>query len=351
VTVTRTSFGRDWDDVLKQWALGGPMNVTAEDGWAALGALERLRPGYLAEVHENQPRANFTLSHLIAQGMDLFACEDLPGLNRIIKRIEKGDRGGESEIRVAAFLRRLGLSLTLEPVLDGKKPDLAIEDEAGRVYVEVIFPEWSAPLVELVELLKEARDALMRVIQVGQHLQVAFLEDPTPSAVGVIAAALASLQPSQTIRPIKDVALVRLTLLGEETQGIALSDGPVYGAARMQPTVDSGYHVEVKAAFSDERAERLLEQERRHFQQGQPNIVAMDLSQLAGSVKAWTPLLERSFESEQNAILGAVVLCTVHFNGVLSPGVLEGSVIENPNAAAPIDRKLLNRIRGSLLTP
>jgi hypothetical protein len=56
------------------------MNVTAEDGWAALGALERLRPEYLAEVHETQIRANFTLSHLIAHGMDLLACEGLPGL-------------------------------------------------------------------------------------------------------------------------------------------------------------------------------------------------------------------------------------------------------------------------------
>jgi hypothetical protein len=327
------------------------MNVTAQDGWAALGALERLRPTYLAEFHATQPRANFSLLYLASQGMDLLACENLPGLHRIIKRIEKGDRGAESEIRVAAFLRRQGLPVTLEPPLDGKRPDLAIEDEAGRVYLEVIFPEWSAPLAELVELLTEARDALMRVIQVGQHLQVAFLEDPTPSAVGVIAAALASLQPSQTIRPIKDVALVRLTPFGEETQGIALSDGPVYGAARVQPTVDSGYHVEVKAAFSDERAERLLEQERPHFQQGQPNIVAMDLSQLAGSVKAWTPLLERSFTSEQNAVLGAVILCAVHFNYVLTPGVLEGRVIENPNAATPIDRKLLDRLRSGFLTP
>jgi hypothetical protein len=327
------------------------MNVTAEDGWAALGALERLRPAYLAEFHATQLRANFTLSHLIAQGVDLLACESLPGLRRIIKRIEKADHGAESEIRVAAFLRRLGLPITLEPPLGEKCPDLAIEDEAGRVYVEVTAAQWRVPLTELVELLMDARDVLMRVIQVGQHLQVAFLEDPAPSAVGVIAAALASLQPSQAVRRIKDVALVRLTPFGEETQGIALSDGPVYGAARMQPTVDSGYHVEVKAAFSDDRAERLLGRERSHFQHGQPNIVVMDLSQVAGGVKAWTPLLERSFESRQNSVLGAVVLCSVHFNGVLTPGVLEGTVIENPNAAAPIDRKLLNRIRGSLLTP
>jgi hypothetical protein len=111
------------------------MNVTAEDGWAALGALERLQPTYLAEFHATELRANFALSHLASQGMDLLACEDLPGLHRIIKRIEKGDRGAESEIRVAAFLRRQGLPVTLEPLLDRKRPDLAIEDEAGRVYV------------------------------------------------------------------------------------------------------------------------------------------------------------------------------------------------------------------------
>jgi hypothetical protein len=347
----RELYGRDWDKILAEWARGGPMNVTAEDGWAALGALERLRPAYLTEFHATQLRANFTLSQLIAQGMDLLACESLPGLRRIIKRIEKADRGAEAELRVAAFFRRLNLPLTLEPWLDGKKPDLAIDGETGRTYVEVISPGWPAPLTELVELLHEAADVLAGLVHIGEHLQVAFLDDPTPPTVGVVATAIQSLQPSQTVRQIENAALVRLTPFGEETQGVELSDRPVYGVARLQTTAESGYNVNVKAAFSDERAERLLEQERPHFQQGQPNMVVMDLSQVADGIKAWTPLLKKSLESKQNAILSAVLLCSVHFNLVLAPGVLEGTVIENPKAAVPINRELLDRLVSGLLTP
>jgi hypothetical protein len=348
--LTRASFGRDWDEVLTEWARGGPMNVTAEDGWAALGALERLRPEYLAEVHETQIRANFTLSHLIAHGMDLLACEGLPGLSRIIDRIEKGDLGGASEIRAAAFFRRLGLSLTLEPVLDGKKPDLAVEGE-GRSYLEVIGPGWPAALKELVGLLDEAADALVSVVKVGQHLQVAFLRDPTPSVIGVVATALPSLPEAQDIRQVEDLALVRLTPFGEETQGIELSERPVYGVARFEETAGHGYNVNVKAAFTDERGGRLLEGERSHFQEGQPNIVVIDVSQIGGGIRAWTPLIERSFQMEQNTLIGAAVLCGLHFNRVVTPGVLEGCVVENPNAAAPISRDLLAKIVAGLEVP
>jgi len=285
------------------------------------------------------------LAHLVAHGSDLLACEGLLGLEAVLARLEQGETGAESEIRIIAFFRRAGLVVVLEPQLDGRTPDFAVEVDRERTYFEVIGRSWPDAMMELSRQVESAADALFSAVAVGHRLQVAFLAEPDA------ADAVPGLAVSPEVRRVDDTALVRLTLFRDETEGISLDERPSIGAVRFNLVAGDGTGVDVKAAFSDERGRRLLEAELHHFPRDTPNAVTVDVSAIPDGFRLWPSLVERAFQPTLNTRIGAVVLCALRFNGVVTPGVLRGVVLPNPHARVPIRPDLINLVSDALLAP
>jgi hypothetical protein len=184
-----------------------------------LGALERLRPGYLAEYYERQAVGNAQLSQLLAHGSDLLVCEQLDRLDRILARIDHGERGAMVELEVLALFVRCGYVPVTEPDRDGKVPDFAVDIADQRVFVEVIGPPWSDPAATLFEQLKDAAETLFEVLDPNQRLQIGFLVEPTAPTVEQIVAALDGLQHNT------DVVLIEDAHVCSSLQSVSTSSG------------------------------------------------------------------------------------------------------------------------------
>src|SRR5712691_436533 len=67
-------------------------------------------------------------------------------------------------------------------------------------------------------------------------------------------------------------------------------------------------HSSVRVPITDHRVQRLLTAELHHFSRDEANLLAIDISRSAGSIRGWTPLIERRFQPTQNRRLGGVVV-------------------------------------------
>jgi len=287
--VTPRSFGSDWNAVLAHWAQGGPVNSSAKAGWAALEALERLRPGYLTQYFEKLVLGNAEFAHLLAHGLDLVACEGLPGLEALLGRIEHGERGATVELGVLAFLVRSGFTPVIEPTLGGKVPDFALDVADCRVFGEVIGPTWSDAAARLQAQLQKAASTLFACVGPNKRLQVGFLSEPSAVIVDRVTAAMNDLAGSAGVVPIGEVALGRLDPLSDEVTGLDLGTAPAIGCAQFEFDAGGGRVVNATAVFSDERAQRLIAGELRHFSREQPNVLVVDVGAVVGGLGGWGP--------------------------------------------------------------
>lgn len=102
--------------------------------------------------------------------------------------------------------------------------------------------------------------------------------------------------------------------------------------------------VDAKVAVPDDRVQRLFTAELHHFSPGHPNVLVIDVSSVPGGPKQWPALIRRRFQPSQNTRVGAVMLCSVHFDGVVAPGLLDGDVLRNQHATMPIPENLVTAI-------
>src|SRR5947209_5600887 len=110
----RQDFGKDWDEVVRDWCLGVSPPLDSDKAWEALGALEHLWSERLGEVLTKGERGYFVMAHVIDDGLTLVACQNLDGFEGVLNRIKKSEQAALSELRFATALVNVGY----EPVLD-----------------------------------------------------------------------------------------------------------------------------------------------------------------------------------------------------------------------------------------
>jgi hypothetical protein len=135
--------------------------------------------------------------------------------------------------------------------------------------------------------------------------------------------------------PVEDLAIARVDPVGEQAEGIDLGERPAFGCARFEFNGGRGRVVNVTAAFSDERAQRLIAGELHHFSRQYPNVLVIHVGAIGGGLTAWVPLVRRCFQPARNTRLGAVLLLERHFDGPVVPGAHRGQLLENPHAVRP----------------
>ncbi len=292
----RSDFGENWASVVAQWGLGTPLPIASDDGWDALGALERLYPARLDRILADGIRGVWVLAPLIDLGRVLAACEHLDGFGPVLARLTAEDKGGDgrraaaAELRFAALLVHLGYRPRLEPTLGTRTPDGAITTDAGDVYYEVIAPT----ILEVQrDALREIQGPLDALLRTGRKRQ----------------------ERSGDINVIRD-DIDRL----------------------MQP---ASVYFEV----SNERGIGLFEAESKHFPKDTMNLVVMDVSAaLPFGFEPWVPFITRRFQPHLNRRFGAVVLTQTHNQ---APALIRCcAVIANPHAYKPLPLGLMDGLRG-----
>ncbi len=139
----RHDFGKDWDEVIRDWCLGASLPLESDKAWEALGALEHLWPERLGEVFTRGQRGYFVMAHVIDDGLTLAACRNLDGFEGVLTRIKKGEQAALSELRFAAALVNVGYEPVLDKEYRRKRPDALIIAENKEIFIDVITPEMS----------------------------------------------------------------------------------------------------------------------------------------------------------------------------------------------------------------
>ncbi len=345
----RSDFGKTWSDVVANWYLGVRPETGPEAGWNALGTLECLWPEYLDKVLAEGARGVGVMAPVVDRGLALAACCQLVGFNSVLSRMQQGNTAALSEAQFAAALVKAGYHPVLEPWLRGKRLDTVVFVHGQRVYVEVVCPELSDVMRQAYASMQTLAERLVNET-VGTRVGVRILAEPDREVLDSVLSFVAAATPSLTkvVHQLGDMALVQYEVASPNLspfQPAPLSPGVptlFVESVRKQSGVVTRVHVDLP--MSDERAERLVHTEARHFSRDQTNLLAMDVTKVPGGIRTWTPLIERRFQPTRNRRIGAVALfssgLSVHRGALLR----RWTVLCNPHALNPVPQSLLSDI-------
>ena len=136
----RADFGSNWSDFVAKWCPGVTPSASSDEGWRALGVVERLLPEHLDEVLGGGARGIAIIAPLLDLGKTLEACEKLVGFDRLLARMKENESAAFSEAEFAGALVKLGYNPILEPELGGKCLDAVVSVGGEKVYFEIVTP-------------------------------------------------------------------------------------------------------------------------------------------------------------------------------------------------------------------
>ena len=342
-----SALGTDWAGLVAEWCLGSTPGFTLEQAENAFSVLERLWPERVAELRASPRRGALHIGSLVYDGLVIASCEPLPGFAPVMARVRIGERPAFSELQFAAALVTLGYRPALEPRLQNRVPDTAVDAEGRRVYCEVIAPDASDVMQEISRQLDALVDALASDSP-GMCVEVYLAADLTASVAERVLAIAQALPPSTDVKDMADVGLIRKALLslGSGPVGIVPPDAPlpVFGAAQVIIGDGVPTNVNVCLSLSDSRAARLMDAEAKHFSRHEANLLVMDLTRVHGQINGFVPLIQRRFQPGLNRRFSAVALFSeaVRGNGTV---MSEWRVLPNPYADVAPPQSLLEALR------
>lgn len=100
----------------------------------------------------------------------------------------------------------------------------------------------------------------------------------------------------------------------------------------------------ISLPVTDDRVERLMTDESRHFLQNKRNLLVMDVSKIPGAMQTWVNLIQRRFQPTRNQRFGAVVLLAVSNpvqNDIIKKRLY---ILKNQYANKPVPKILLKKL-------
>jgi hypothetical protein len=331
----RAEFGATWADLIRDWCLGAELQEPPFTAWLALEALDRLWPEYVDRMVASQTRGVAVIAMAIHLGSILRSCEPLVGFCDVLRRLRGGEQSALPELFVAANLVRVGWVPELEPRLDGNRLDCVIRVDGTVVYIEVISPERGEAIIEAHEAIQTLATRL-KTDQAGRKIELLVSVDLNDDVVAQVRDFLSRAANSEAVQEIPGIGAV----IVEPFDGSMVvsprirseSDQTVLGAAVGSPADAS--LVSVRMAITDSRVQRLLAAELHHFSRGETNLLVIDVSRCAGSIRGWTPLIERRFQPQQNRRLGGAAV--YQLTGTMPAIEHRWRILRNPHAYRPV---------------
>lgn len=140
---TRKSLASSFEDFVKVWASGSPLQIQADVGWSALGSLEKHWPGLIEDTLAEGVKGSTYAATLVDAGLVFEATKTSRGFTGTLERLRNGQTSAFRELTAAALLSKTGLSVELEPLLDSRRPDVSFVYGNQTVFVEVVTPNSS----------------------------------------------------------------------------------------------------------------------------------------------------------------------------------------------------------------
>ena len=340
-------FGNTWEEFIANWCLGNPPIEDQQKVENALTALFRIWPEKQAAMANAGIRGLLLVSPAVATGLVLSVCEQLDGFGNVLRRLKDGERSAHTELILAARLVNRGLKPILEPPTSNGSLDTCIPTENGKVYCEVIAPETSDAIRE-VRTAASALATILRDQNKGRRIEVLLSTDIDERISAEVAQFVRTQPDSNEIFHLDAIALISKRIAGND-----LNVGPtiesveataIIGAAQF--SLDYGVRTTgiVRLPVTDARAKRLLYGESHHFSRAEMNILVMDVTKIVSNLKAWSQMIERCFQPDQNRRFGAVVLFWTGITGDKLETLQKWQVVRNPYAYRPIPESLLQKI-------
>ncbi len=287
------------------------------------------------------------MADVVDYGCTLQTCRDLDGFGRVLQRLKAGDAGALAELKFAASLAAAGYIPALEPELNGSRLDAVIVEAAERVFVEVISPELSQVMQHAEEALGVLADALTSRTP-GLITDVYMLSEPNEASIRQVLAFVLSAPRPSVVHEIPGLAFVamrpfdpRIELSKPNFIDRGVPTIGIVGASREGRLPSLAM---VRLPIDDQRAARLMGAEAHHFSRDETNILAIDVSNIPGSIPDWMPLIERRLQPNLNRRFGAVVLFT-RVNQLHNANIIRGyRVLRNPYAYRPVPEPFLTAI-------
>lgn len=342
----RPAFGATWADLVREWCLGIEPQEPRFTAWLAIEALDRLWPEYVDRMVGSSQRGIGVIDYAIHLGSILRFTEPLVRFPDVLRRLRGGEQSALPELFVAANLVRIGYVPELEPVLGGNRLDSVVQVDGTPVYIEVISPERAEVVIEANAAIQRLA-AQLRTDNPGKKIELLLSVDVDDGVIGRVRHFVERAALSADVQEIPGIGSV----IVEPADGTLVvspripspRDATVLGVAT--GTSVDGSLAAVRMPITDHRVQRLLAAELHHFSPDETNVLAIDVMRSSGSIRTWTPLIERRFQPNQNRRLDAVVMYQLVQT---SPTIKHAwRVLRNPHAYRPVPDAFIGAI-GSL---
>lgn len=335
-------FNNNWDSFVTEFYAGFPPTFSTCVGTRALNAIQQFFPEAIERLQNSTFLGPMSVDPLLEFGLILETCRELPGFNSVLARVRNGEKSAESELVFAAALVKMGLEIELEPYNHGKRPDLSIATSGTKVFLEVINPETSDIISDGNSIIQSLANDILQLKRHG-NFTISLLRIPSNEEIIKIINIAASMEDgSSSKQHIENVAIVELK---QSSFPIALPLPPESFSA---PTIicssttfggeAAQTQVNIQLQISDERAQRLMSDEAKHFVKGECNVLVCDLTKIGTAKRPWIELIRRRFQPHQNTRFSAVFL----FSRYIGEQGLhwQSTLLVNQHAVVPLPNQL-----------
>jgi hypothetical protein len=341
----RAAFGATWSDVVRDWCLGAePQQEPPFTAWLAIETLDRLWPEYVDQMIASSARGVNVVNYAIHLGTILRSTEPLVGFADVLRRLRGGEQSALPELFVAANLVHVGFTPELEPTLNGNRLDCLVHAGGQRVYIEVISPERADVIVEAHTTI-QALAMLLRTDNPGRKIELLVSVDVDDEAIARIREFVSRAACASAVQDIPGIGAVI----------VEAADGTLVVSPRIATPPDTtvlgvshansadGSLAAVRMPVSDHRVQRLLTAELHHFSRDETNVLVVDVGRSAGSIRSWSPQIERRFQPIMNRRLGAVVVYQLVQS---NPSYrYRWQVLQNPHAYRAVPDAVIHAVR------
>jgi hypothetical protein len=244
----------------------------------------------------------------VEYGRVLSAAEFLRGHRPVLARLRQGEVAAFAELEVATVLHAAGMSVSLEPQLNGKRLDVLVSNFERPVYIEVIAPAPSDYAMRVNDVAFNIARAVGQA-NLGASVQVTYLRPPGVEDLdSTVRLAQAAALGSVTFDSVMQCHMSKQPWFAGASCHIApvieVESDPLNSCALSGP----GHHVVLHYPLTDSRAKRLFAGELHHFTRGECNVLMVDVSRIQVDMESWIPAVARRFQPKQNQRVSAVVL-------------------------------------------
>jgi len=359
-----------WIDILQDWLLNQNLNYDPVEIVDAFNQVDKSMGSNWIGLTFGTFRGVWAAIPIIELGKMLREVEKIPDGSKLIKKIKDNypnnilqgtaDRKiGPSQFKASDSLHELAHSLQvarlvahyrlhsyiveIEPelIVNGRRrfPDLRVKSDSKWVYVEVVCPGFSKEIQDIYWTLNRISN-LDDEVRMDRVIEVYLYENPSELKIRQIIdtcklLAQRDLQPQEY--NISSTAQIFTNPWNEEllpSFARAINEKrPLLVLASLKLTPEEGMghgrRCIVKIPFSDERAQRVLDEKSGQLSRTDPGLIVMDVSGIPGGFKLWPELIKRRLQPKLNRRISGVLITDNFITN--KKMIVQKSLIKHPN--------------------